>query len=67
MGGAVRFITKQPDSHNFYSAYSVKGGYTTGGATPNAGLSGVVNFAAIPDKLGIRIVAFVERQGIFVP
>lgn len=55
MGGAIRLITNQPDTHAFAATAQVTGSGTQGGG-PNYGVSGMVNIPLIDDKLALRLV-----------
>jgi iron complex outermembrane recepter protein len=63
MGGAIRIITDQPDSHSFSGEYTLRGGYTTDAGSPNAGFQGVLNVPVVSDTLALRVSAYYEHDG----
>ena len=63
MGGAVRLITNQPDTHNYDGNYMIQAGYITGAATPSAGGTVVLNIPLITDTLAVRFAGYIERDG----
>jgi iron complex outermembrane recepter protein len=55
MGGTIRLITNQPDTHEFAASGQVTGSDTQSGGA-NYGVNAMVNVPLIDDKLAIRIV-----------
>jgi iron complex outermembrane receptor protein len=55
-GGTIRFITNQPDSHNFSGWIRQEGSYTEHGSY-NYDTKGVVNIPVIEDVFALRISA----------
>ena len=55
MGGAIRLITNQPDTHAFAATAQLIGSGTEGGG-PNYGVSGMLNLPLVDNKLALRIV-----------
>ena len=63
MGGAVRMITNQPDTHNYDGNYMLQAGYITGAGTPSAGGSVVLNIPLITDNLALRVAGYIQHDG----
>jgi iron complex outermembrane recepter protein len=55
MGGTIRLITNQPDTHEFAASGQVTGSDTQDGGA-NYGLNAMVNIPLINDQLALRIV-----------
>lgn len=65
MGGALRYITKKPDLGEFHAGFNASYSFTKGGDDSVAG-DAYVNVPIIKDKLGIRVVAYADRQGGYI-
>jgi iron complex outermembrane recepter protein len=62
LGGNVRLITKKPNFNQNGIGYMVEGGATSGGASVDGGGNVVGNIVLSPDKLALRIVAFLDHD-----
>lgn len=56
MGGTIKLVTNQPDSHGFSAGAKVDGSHTESGGF-NYNLNGVVNVPIVSDRLALRVVA----------
>ncbi len=56
MGGTVKLITNQPDTHDFHVSGSATGSDTSGGGF-NYAVNGMLNLPLIDDQLALRLVA----------
>lgn len=66
LGGAVRFVTSQPDSGKNRFAFMFKGGATLHGGSGNYGGEVSVNQMLVPDKMAIRASAYYTHDAGFV-
>jgi iron complex outermembrane recepter protein len=55
MGGTIRVITNEPNTHEFGASVQVIGSGTEGGGA-NGGVSGMINIPLVDDKLALRLV-----------
>lgn len=62
VAGLVHIVTRAPDLTAFSGELSISGAGTEGGG-PSASVEGVVNAPLIDDRLGVRLVAYRERDG----
>lgn len=65
MGGAIRYITNKPNLGEFDAGFTAHASSTRHGAA-SFGVDGFVNVPIIKDKLGIRVVAYADRQGGYI-
>jgi iron complex outermembrane recepter protein len=66
MGGNVRLITDTPDVNSNYGTYTVQGGGTSGGGSPDYGGQGEYNFVVVPSKLAIQLTGFYQHDAGFL-
>ena len=64
-GGTIRFITNQPDSHNFSGWIKQEGSYTQHGGY-NYDTRGVVNIPVVEDVFAVRLSAEYGRDSGYV-
>ncbi|MBS0420951.1 MAG: TonB-dependent receptor [Proteobacteria bacterium] len=62
LGGNVRLITKAPDLTRNDVGYMAQVGITSGGGSADGGGGLVGNLVAIPDRLAVRMVLFVDHE-----
>ena len=62
LGGNVRIVTVQPSLTQNELSYQADAGATSGGGSPDGGLSGVGNWVVVPDTFAIRVVAFGDHE-----
>jgi outer membrane receptor protein involved in Fe transport len=65
MGGTIRFITPEPDLHN-YSVYSRAEVSSTKSGDPSYETGAAVGGPIVDGKLGFRVSAFFQDQGGFI-
>ncbi len=65
MGGTVRLLTNQPDTHHFSASVHTGVSSTEHTNAPNYVADGVVNLPLIQDTLGLRMVGFFDREAGF--
>ncbi len=63
--GTVRYITNKPDLNKLSGNMSVEGNYTEHGE-PGYDVEGVINYPIIPGTLGVRLVAFNQRDAGYI-
>lgn len=56
MGGTIKLVTNQPNTHEFAASAQVDGSGTQGGGF-NHGINAMINIPLITDKLAVRVVA----------
>lgn len=66
MGGNVRLITRKPDVDNDNWTYSLQGGRTSGGGSPDYGVNTIANIVAIPNTLAVRAMFFYQHDAGFL-
>ncbi|MBC2666152.1 TonB-dependent receptor [Novosphingobium flavum] len=64
-GGAVRFITMQPDLNDFHYSAKVEGAQTEGGS-PTYELGGSVNLPLVAGTLALRASGDIRREGGYI-
>lgn len=62
IAGLIHIVTREPDLSAFGGEVSVSGAGTAGGG-PSGSVEGVLNAPLISDRLGVRLVAYRERDG----
>jgi outer membrane receptor protein involved in Fe transport len=65
IAGLVHIVTRQPNLTAFEGEVSVSGAGTVGGG-PSAAIEGVVNAPILPGVMGLRAVAYREREGGYI-
>ena len=65
IGGLVNVISNKPDLDRFAADFSASAAATVGG-DPSASVEGMVNVPVVAGRLGVRLVAYDERQGGYV-
>jgi iron complex outermembrane recepter protein len=65
LGGAVRYITNKPDLKEFHAGFNSSYAFTKSGDESVAG-DAFINVPIIKDKLALRAVVYVDRQGGYI-
>jgi iron complex outermembrane recepter protein len=65
MGGAVRYITNKPDASKFSAGVNANYAFTKSGDESVAG-DAFINVPIIKDKLALRAVIYLDRQGGYI-
>ncbi len=66
MGGNVRLVTVKPDVNSTYGSYTLQGGGTAGGGSPDYGGTGVANLAVVPERLAVQVMGFYQHDAGFL-
>lgn len=64
-GGAIRYITAKPVLSGFHAGVTMSGAITPGHEMSES-VQGYVNIPIIQDRLAVRLVGFVDRQGGYI-
>ena len=62
LGGNIKLVTRQPDLMRRTLHFTVHGGATSGGGSPDEGGSAIINLPIVRNTLGVRIVAFANHD-----
>jgi outer membrane receptor protein involved in Fe transport len=65
MGGAVRYITNKPDTHEVHAGMKA-GIATTKGGDASYSAEGFINLPIIKDKLAVRLVVYNDSRGGYI-
>lgn len=66
LGGAVRLITNQPVMDKYSVDYTTEIGATSGGGSPDGGMTAIINAGLVPDTVAARAVVFYSHTPGFV-
>jgi len=62
LGGSVKIVTHAPSLSGPSLDVTAEAGATSGGGSPDGGVSIVGNVVAVPDRVAVRVVAFADRD-----
>jgi iron complex outermembrane recepter protein len=65
LGGNIRLITNRPSLNDNEMRFSAEAGVTKNGGSADYMANGVSNMVIVPDKIGLRVVGFVNHEAGF--